>query len=242
MTEHAACDPYGRPVAPSTPATDTFHSLRRQFLELARMMDAVRDQPTSPFRSYMFLYAARLFFRLGQLEESISLTDKAREYLPPDHPFFVDCQADRQRYVTELAHATEFLRQSHDLRIYLFTDTGLPLFTYQPHPQIESALVGGLFCAIQSFCSNVTAKPLTGIVIDHELYYYYHRPELKLFAVALAPVIRGEIALCRMLDAVVDRFASTYRDQLAGFDGQMGQFAGFTVLPAELALLGIPDI
>jgi hypothetical protein len=119
--------------------TEGFHARWEQFVELNKMMTNIKENKLSKnFSGFTFLYAARFFYKLGQLHTSAELINHAIENLGKNHPFVEDCKKEYEKYLEELKNTPkELLNPQKEVRFWIFTDTGFDLYHYYNFEKVD---------------------------------------------------------------------------------------------------------
>jgi hypothetical protein len=223
---------------------DGFIALREQFIELNKMMTEIKENKLSKnFSGFTFLYAARFFYKLGQLHTSAEFIKHAIENLGKNHPFVEDCKKEYEKYLEELkTPPKELLNPQKEVRLWIFTDAGFDLYHYNNFEKVDPVIIVGFFSAIRSFCKVVNEKPLSAIIIEKEKYHFYQEPNSSIYIAGLFPNTWRQNEIRTALKHVYSKFQHKYSKLLENFTGDMVPFQKFRINFEELkALNTIPD-
>lgn len=149
-------------------------------------------------------------------------------------------QTDRAEYY---AHQLEKLKEAqpvsetprdqrlHPLgavkEIWVYTDSGMELFSYAPETRFDPDLLGGFLSAMQSFSLELRQEKLHGLVIGNDRYIIYREPDRAFYILGRAGLRAPESSIHRVLQQVYARFYEEFGEALDDSVVDMSGFARF---------------
>ena len=119
---------------------------------------------------------------------------------------------------------------------WIFTNSGLELFSYAPEVKFDPTLLGGFLTAMQSFTMELSKTELQSLVIGGSIYSFYNEPENEFYLLGRTkphiPPHTTETALQKLYQVFAREFAA----DLANFSGNTTPFNRFAEILKHIDL------
>ncbi len=111
--------------------------------------------------------------------------------------------------------------------IWIYTKTGIEIFSYATESQLDGELLGGFLLAFQNFSKEVTSQQLRAMAIGPNYYAIHSDPANNFFIMGRANVNCNSEEVECALQTISKKFLFFYEKELSKFDGNKGPFLEF---------------
>ncbi|MCF2138864.1 MAG: tetratricopeptide repeat protein [Candidatus Lokiarchaeota archaeon] len=118
--------------------------------------------------------------------------------------------------------------------LWIFTQTGIELFSFHPDMDINPSLFGGFVSALQSISQEIAEDSLNSFVIGNNRYTIYVEPRENLYILGRSLYSTPEKQIQQILKIINQKFYETYEVYIENFSGNVSIFSNFSQILANL--------
>jgi len=117
---------------------------------------------------------------------------------------------------------------------WIFSSTGIEIFSHTPGQTFDPALLGGFLTAMQSFSIEFTEERLESFVMANYRYSFYLEPEKEFFVLGRSNIQDSERSVQRILKRLHEIFWKSYEPFLTNFNGDIQPYRSFMEIIREI--------
>ncbi|MHA1611704.1 MAG: tetratricopeptide repeat protein [Promethearchaeota archaeon] len=118
--------------------------------------------------------------------------------------------------------------------LWIFTQTGIEIYSYNPKLKLDLALFGGFVSALHSFSKEITKDSLKSFVIGSSKYTIYAEPRHNLHILGRSQLSIPENMVLRILQVINQVFYEEYEKYIVNFTGNVEPYGNFTKYLSEI--------
>ncbi|WP_457556552.1 tetratricopeptide repeat protein [Candidatus Harpocratesius sp.] len=111
--------------------------------------------------------------------------------------------------------------------LWIFSSSGIELFTYAPELSFDSILLGGFLSALQNFSKELTKQEIKSIQMGESRFDFYLEPDKEFFILGRCSIYSTIDESKKILSFIYHRFYDIYKQELANFSGNVVCFDKF---------------
>lgn len=119
---------------------------------------------------------------------------------------------------------------------WVYTTSGLELFSHAPEVKFDPVLLGGFLTAMQSFTMEISQTELQSLVIGGSIYSFYSESEQNFYILGRTKPNIPPPTIERALQKIHGAFASEFSKDLEKFSGNTIAFRRFSEILKQLDL------
>ncbi|WP_457556568.1 tetratricopeptide repeat protein [Candidatus Harpocratesius sp.] len=117
---------------------------------------------------------------------------------------------------------------------WIFTQTGIELFSFHPDVDLKPSLFGGFVSALQSISQEIAEDSLNSFVIGNDRYTIYVDPRENLYILGRSLQSTPEKQIQHILKIINQKFYETYEAYIENFSGNVSIFSNFSQILANI--------
>lgn len=118
--------------------------------------------------------------------------------------------------------------------LWIFTQTGIEIYSYHPNMELNPTLFGGFVSALQSLSQEITKESLKSFVIGNSRYTFYLEPKENLYILGRSFISTPETQVQELLKLINEKFYEKYERHIENFTGNVSMFADFDKILTHL--------
>jgi len=147
-------------------------------------------------------------------------------------------QSERDRILRKLEEKQAQTKISKKVRtlgdvkeIWIFSESGLLIYSYAPETEVDPELLGGFLAAMQSFSLEISKRTLNAMIIGNDRYAFYRDPdsEAKIYILGRSSNKVPEKSAQEVLKKIFQRFTTEYAINLKNFVGDVTEMKKFQI-------------
>lgn len=154
-------------------------------------------------------------------------------YTELNEPDKVEYYTEKLNHYNKEYKATKGFQQAQESllgpikEIWIYTSSGIELFSYSPDSRMDVDLLGGFLTAIQQFGMELSKKQVKEIILGDERYSIYKEENQLFFIVGRSSIKAQAQDIEKTLEKIYTKFYKEYSKELDNFLGDVLIFKSF---------------